>query len=208
MPISGTGYTSVSDYLDANQGTVAREQQDLAGDVSGALDKAKEQADVVAASVPFSSDYTTAPGYTGALGEQLAAQEKATLLGSSGGIAELLRQRYGSSSPTYTPDKAGFDASLLTGAQAFNPVREKAQSLSDYLNTQAGAASDKSADGTDTEGDLPPPFEEPGKWRPGPPEDPWENGPKGGYRTPKKKFVPPPAPDPVPYPDFNDPGGG
>ncbi len=46
-PGQGTGFTSISDYLNANQGTVANERGALAGDVGGQLDATRTADDAV-----------------------------------------------------------------------------------------------------------------------------------------------------------------
>ena len=128
-------YTSIADYLGANQGTVADERAKLAGVVGGELDAAKGAADTVAAGVAPGSDYTTSPGFLDADAKQQQAQADASGLSTLGGNADLLQRAYGDSGR-----QAGFDAGLITGGAPAAGVQAKAKSLTDYLGTSGAAA--------------------------------------------------------------------
>ena len=135
----GTGFTSISDYLNANAGTVGREQGDLAYDVGQQLAGARTAADSILKGVQPGSDWTQAPGYLDALAKQDAALDSASNLQTQSGISTLLQHR-NATDPGYTRGKGDFDASLLTGAAPFGAVADKAQSLSGYLDTGGRAA--------------------------------------------------------------------
>jgi hypothetical protein len=135
----GTGYTSISDYLNANAGTVGREQGELARDVAGQVAGARAAADGVLHGVQPGQDWTEAPGYLDALSQQNAALDSAANLQTQGGLSDLLRQR-NKADPGYTQGKSMFDASLLTGAAPFGAVVDQAKSLSGYLDAQGAAA--------------------------------------------------------------------
>jgi hypothetical protein len=128
MGTRGTGYVSVSDFLDNNQGTLANEHDALAGLVGGEYSKAQAAADQVIAGAQPGTDYTTTPGYSAAVDQINAAQQDQTNLGTRGGVQDLLQRQYGANTA-----QAAFDASLLGTQQMTNP------DLMDYLNT--GAAS-------------------------------------------------------------------
>lgn len=125
----------MSDYLNANQGTLANERGSLAGMVGDELDAAKSTADQVVAGVQHGSVPSAAPGYLDALQKQNDAEADATNLGTHGGLQDLLRRQYGDSA-----DQGNFDANLITGASEYGPVQARAQSLGDYLDSQANAA--------------------------------------------------------------------
>jgi hypothetical protein len=132
MAPRGTGFTSIGDYLAANQGTLAGERGALTGKVSGELDDAKSAADKVVAGIQHGTDPTAAAGYGDALLKQKDAEADATLLGGQGGIQDLLQRQYNDSQ-----EQGKFDATLLAGAPGFGDVQAKAKGLGDYLDAQA-----------------------------------------------------------------------
>lgn len=134
--MAGTGYTSISDYLAANQGTVANEQAALAGAVNAQTDAAKAASDSVLSGVAPGGDPTAAAGYEDARAQDNAAQDAANSLGSQGGIAGLLQKQYGQ--PGYSSDAAYWDAGLLGGSPAFQAAQDKAAGLGTYLDTHQG----------------------------------------------------------------------
>jgi hypothetical protein len=139
-PGQTTGYTSISDYLDANRGTLGNESGALSSDALGQLGAAQDAADKVIAQVqPGQPNFTTTPGYGDAVSRIHDAQDRANGLQSFGGVADALRQHYGDSQ-----NGAAFDASMLEGSPTFGAAVSKAQSLSDYLDKGAAAAAAKS----------------------------------------------------------------
>lgn len=135
----GTGYTSVSDYLGANQGTVANERDSVISDFARQGDAARAADDAVLAGVKPQSDYSTLPGYLDALkGEQNFVAD-AKNLGTEPGISTTLQHKYSPQDPTYTTGKASFDASLLTGNPAITHASDAGKLLDGYLNKSAEA---------------------------------------------------------------------
>jgi hypothetical protein len=128
MARPGSGFVSISDYLGANQGTLANEHDALAGLVGGEYDTAKSAADQVIGAAQPGTDYTATPGYSAAVDQINTAQQDQTALGTLGGVQDLLQRQYGANA-----SQAGFDAGLLGTQQMNNP------DLMAYLNT--GAAS-------------------------------------------------------------------
>lgn len=136
MAPRGTGYTSIGDYLNANQGTLESERGALTGMVGGELDDATKAADQVVAGVQHGTDPTTAAGYGDALQKQNESRADAALLGTHGGLQDLLERKYGD-----TASQGDFDANLLTGGAGFSGVQQRAQTLGDYLDAQLATAS-------------------------------------------------------------------
>lgn len=135
MAKRGTGYVSVSDFLDANQGTLDRERGDLQGYVGDEYAKAQQKADsVIASAKPGGGDYTTLPGYSDAVDAANAAQQDVTGLGTYGGVADLIARRYGATQP-----QAQFDAGLVGTMQGTQSP------LTDYLNTSLQFATESPA---------------------------------------------------------------
>jgi hypothetical protein len=126
MARPGSGFVSISDYLGANQGTLANEHAALAGLVGGEYNSAKSAADQVIGSAQPGTDYTATPGYSAAVDQINAAQQDQTNLGTTGGVQDLLKRQYGAND-----SQAAFDASLLGTQQVTNP------DLMAYLNTGA-----------------------------------------------------------------------
>lgn len=197
----GARYTSISDYLGANQGTLADERAKLSGVVGGELDDAKKTADQVVGGVGPGTDYTTAPGYGDARAKEDQAQKDAGLLGTYGGLAGgtdvgagLLARTYGDSTT-----QARFDAGLLQGSPSFSDVKDKGKSLTGYLDKQSSAAAGTPAPLTTPQ--------EPGHSgagaKPGSSSyDPWATGvPEGGQQGYWS------GPNPAPSPQPRGPGG-
>src|SRR5437879_5146056 len=104
-PGMGTGFTSVGEYLDANQGTLAREGSDINSDVGGQIDAAHKAAEALPASG------SEVPGYKDALDKAIAAKDQATALGSQGGLSDYFLKHFHD-----THSQGDFDASLLGGS--------------------------------------------------------------------------------------------
>jgi hypothetical protein len=123
--MAGTGYTSVGDYLSANQGTLDREKGALQHYVGQEYGQAQGAADdLIKSAVPGSGDYTQTAGYGAGADKATKAQQDQTGLNTYGGVADLLKRIYGGSS-----EGASFDAGLL-GPQGAS----KQPNLVDYLN--------------------------------------------------------------------------
>jgi hypothetical protein len=173
--LPGTGYVSIADYLGANQGTLAREGQDVGGAVQGEIDAAKKAADGLgSASTP--GDYTTRTGYGDALSAAQTAQQDATGLGSESGLQGLLQKQQGG-----PYQGAAFDAALLSSAGGFGGVQTQARGLSDYL---AKAASTPVAAPAPAPAGVPRPPRAPAD--PGEPQDPYDPADPGGPLKPPK----------------------
>jgi hypothetical protein len=142
MPTNGPSYTSINDYLSANQGTIANEGAKVAGDVSGQLSASKQADDAaLAGKAATPGDFTTAPGYGAANEKQTAALQAAQGLNSPSGLAGLLQNNYGGSA-NYNQDQANWDGQLLgaSNQQGFAPVQAQAKSLTGYLQAGPKAA--------------------------------------------------------------------
>jgi hypothetical protein len=166
----GTGYVSVADYLNANQGTLDRERgalQDYTGkeygDAQGAAD------DLIKNAVPGSGDYTQMSGYAPAVDKINTAQQDQTGLQTYGGVADLLKRIYGGSQ-----GGAEFDAGLLGPQQATQRA-----GLMDYLN--GGLEMNTRAIPTPTGSGT---------------SDSRHNRPHGPVTTPDPTQAPEPAPNP------------
>jgi hypothetical protein len=192
-----TGFTSMADYINANQGTIANEDAALNGDVNTAVGNAQTAADgvIAQAGVDKPDDYTTTKGYGDALGKIQDAQQTANELGSTGGLADLLQAHYGPQWATYDTADANMDAGFL-GVQPNSAAATKAAGLTDYLNSGAAAAAVKPpvvvAPPPDTGGDAPP--------EPKDPETPAT--PPNPTHTPGTPTYDPDAP-PKTFPDGN-----
>src|SRR6266403_564063 len=94
-PDQGTGFTSIGDYLDANQGTLANEAGQIGGAVGDQIDAAKGAADQVIAGdqKTYQQDYTGLPGYKDALDKAIAAKDEAAALGTSGGLSDRFQKQ-------------------------------------------------------------------------------------------------------------------
>lgn len=127
----GTGYVSIADYVNANQGTLQREGADLSGDVQKQIDTAKSDANHLGAP-GTEGDYTTRTGYGDALAATQEAQQGAQGLGSDSGLQGLVAKHYGAA-----PTNA-FDGSLL-GGQNFGAIQAQGKTLGGYLGAAAAA---------------------------------------------------------------------
>lgn len=128
-PGQGTGFNSVGDFLDANQGTIANEVAGINSDIGGQIAGAKGAADSLIAGDQqnFQQDFTGLPGYQDALDKAIAAKDSATALQTPGGVSDYFQKHRGD-----TASQGDFDASLLGGK--FSGLADQAGSLGDYLN--------------------------------------------------------------------------
>lgn len=136
----------MGDYLDANRGTLDREASDTGNFINGELDSGKAAADSVASHASpgvggvvggpqaAPADYSNLPGYADADQKQIQGQQDAALTKDQGGLQQILDREYGK-----RPGNA-FDAQLL-GSRDFSGVRNRAESLHDYLDSATKAAS-------------------------------------------------------------------
>lgn len=133
LPGQGTGFTSVSDYLDANAGTLAREGSDIGGAVGGQIDAARGAADQLIAGdqKSYQQDYTTLPGYQDALDKAIAAKDQTTALGDQGGLSDYFQKNLHDSR-----SQGDFDASLLGASGKLDTagLAKRGGDLIGYLN--------------------------------------------------------------------------
>lgn len=198
-----SGYTSLSDWLDANRGTLGNEAGAVFTDISGQLDAAKTAADQVAAGALPGVAAQDMPGYNAANDLQTAAQTAANALTTGVSPTQLTKDVPG------TGDRS-FEAQLvnIAGANPFAAAQTKAKSLSDYLNQATTAAYKPLPPAA-----PPPPQEVPDSDRIGPallpanaaPSTPSTDIPPG-YTQPRDDEGNPTGP-PVPIPPADNPGG-
>jgi hypothetical protein len=125
--VPGTGFTSIGDYVRANQGTLDRERTDLTDDVNGQIAAAQSSAEHAVGGMRPGQDPTTAPGYLDALRGIKEAQDSAGNLGTTGGLSDLFTKHYGG-----TTDQGNFDASLFGGGIQ-SDAQQRAKGIADYL---------------------------------------------------------------------------
>lgn len=133
-PGATTGYTSVSDFLDANQGTLANEAKQIGSGVGDRIDQAHSAADQAIAAdtgAGYTQDYTTLPGYKDALDKAIAAKDQATALGDQGGLSDYFQKNLHDST-----SQGDFDAQLLGASGKLDAagLQGRASGLIDYLN--------------------------------------------------------------------------
>jgi hypothetical protein len=181
-PGFGTGYTSISDYLDANPGALDHERAGFIEDtkdpfgVTGVTVKGAGGVlaadNAILAKVKPQSDYSSIPGYLDALkGEQELVARGKNLMDEHG-LATIFQDDYGKTDPTYTHDKAGFDAALLTGDPTLAAAGTAALGLNGYLSGNAARIAGQPL--------PPPPPPPPGGAGGPPPPPPGGPGPEGG----------------------------
>jgi hypothetical protein len=196
MAQRGTGFVSINDYLDANQGTLDNERASLQGLVGGEYAGAQGAADqLIANAVPGQGDYTTMPGYSAALDSATKANQDAASLGTYGGVSDLIARRFGANQ-----DQANFDANLVGTMQA------PGSDLTNYLNTGLRFATETPGPQTaSTDRNVRP-------HGPRPDEPPPDDGQPGWYHNPADMPQgPEDAPPPPPWwdPDYmRNEGGG
>lgn len=139
MPNTGPSYTSISDYLNANQGTVANEAATVGGGVTSQLDAAKAADDKALSGTPSTpGDFTTTPGYADANTQQVAATQAAQGLSTPSGLTGLLQGDYHGGA-NYNQDQANWDGQLLgaSNQSSFAPIEAQGKTLSTYLGSGA-----------------------------------------------------------------------
>jgi hypothetical protein len=178
--LPGTGYVSIADYLNANQGTLAREAGDVGGVVQGEIDTAKKAADGLGAE-GTPGDPTTRAGYSGALDAEHKAQQDAAGLGNESGLQGLLQKQQGA-----PYQGAAFDAALLGSSGNFGGLQAQGKGLSDYLTNAAAPKAPAPA----------PPAPEAPEPAAAPEVDPYDPTDRGGPLKPPKPPRPPMNPRP------------
>lgn len=174
-PGQGTGFVSVGQYLDANQGTLANETSGIVNDLGHEQAGAKAAADslIAADKAPkgYQPDYTQLSGYGDALDRAIGARDRGAAIQTEGGLADYFKQSRGDSD-----SQSHFDAGLLGGNEQINDAGKSGAGLVDYLN---GGLAKVAPPPTP----LPPP---PGPRPVGDPP-PGGPGPEGGSETEREK---------------------
>lgn len=165
-PGQGTGFVSVGQYLDANQGTLANETSGIVSDLAREQEGAKSAANSVISSdkAPggYQKDYTQLSGYGDALDRAIGARDRGAAIQTEGGLAGYFKKSRGDSD-----SQSHFDAGLLGGNEQITSVGKNGVGLVDYLNGGlAGVAAPPPPPKVVTQ---PPPNERPAHPEPGGP---------------------------------------